>query len=128
MPQTDSRALLTLAQAADRLQWSVRTLQRKLAEHGIGTIGRRRLARLTEQDLERLVEAERQPTSTAHAPIPRSGLGSMRHIARALRLEAQTKGAKGGGSDPVFEDKMGAYYRRRDAQLNRKKHQKPVGD
>jgi excisionase family DNA binding protein len=121
MTSIDSRPLLTLAQAAERLQWSVRTLQRKLAEHGIATVGRRRLARLTEEDLERLIQAERQPTSAPPLPSPRSGPGSIRHIARALRLEAQAKAAKAGGTNSVVEDRMGAYYRRRDAQRNRRK-------
>jgi len=45
----------------------------QLAEHGIGTIGRGRLARLTERDLAQLIEAERQPV-----PTPRSGAAQIR--------------------------------------------------
>ena len=45
---------LTLQQAADRQQWSVKTLKRLLALHRIDTIGTGRRARLTEEDLQRL--------------------------------------------------------------------------
>lgn len=90
---------LTLDQAAKRLQWSTRTLQRKLRDHGIGTIGRGRLARLTEQDLARLVEAERQ-----FVPAPLRGVNPVdrealriarmrqtRAISRQLRLESPSR-------------------------------------
>jgi hypothetical protein len=53
--------LLTLVEVAQALRWDRRSLVRALARHGIGVIGRGRLARLTAADVERLIEAERQP-------------------------------------------------------------------
>ena len=38
----------------------MRTLQRRLAIHGIATVGKGRLARITLEDFNRLIEAERQ--------------------------------------------------------------------
>jgi len=77
----DSRPLLTLAQAAARLQWSVRTVRSRLQAHGIGTVGRGRLARLTEQDLERLIEAERQFVAAPIDPVAPRGTGPRPHAA-----------------------------------------------
>jgi hypothetical protein len=88
--------LLTLAQAAGRLQWSVRTLKRKLAARGIGTIGKARLARLSEADLARLIEAERQVVGQVAPASPPSTLVN-------------------------WDARMRSYWRRRNGQLNRKK-------
>jgi len=88
--------LLTLAQAAARLQWSVRTLKRKLASHGIGTVGRGRIARLSEEDLARLINAERQPVGGPVVGLPTATGGQLDH-------------------------RMRSYWRRRNGQLNRKK-------
>jgi hypothetical protein len=125
MAERDIKPLLPLAQAAERLQWSVRTLRRKLVEHGIGTIGSRRLARLAEQDLERLIEAERQPAAAA-APRHRSGPGSIRAINRELRLQSEVQHV--GAPNPASKARMQSYWRRRNAQLNRKKRRKPAVD
>jgi hypothetical protein len=94
--------LLKLAQAADRLQWSVRTLKRRLWAHGIGMIGSGRLARLTERDLAVLVEAERQlvpKPSPGVDPLDRIALSidRMRRskaIGRALRLQSEHRQAQ----------------------------------
>jgi hypothetical protein len=56
---------LTLPQAADRLQWSVRHLKSRLAAHSILPIGRGRAARLTEDDFKQLEAKERQPCRTS---------------------------------------------------------------
>jgi hypothetical protein len=40
--------------------------EERLQRHGVGTVGTGRLARLTAQDLARLIEAERQPTRARH--------------------------------------------------------------
>jgi excisionase family DNA binding protein len=52
--------LLTLKQAADHLQWSRRTLIRRLKQFGIPTIGTGRLARIELADLETLKRKERE--------------------------------------------------------------------
>lgn len=93
--------LLTLPQAAGRLQWSVRTLKRKLAARGIGTIGKGRLARLSEADLARLIEAERQPASEQITMPPSVGQG-------------------------YPDARMRSYWRRRNGQLNRKERARPA--
>jgi hypothetical protein len=87
--------LLTLAEAAERLQWSVRTLRGKLQARGIGTIGRGRIARLTEGDLLRLIEAERQRVPFASPPAVTG--------------------------DAEWDARMRSYWRRRQGQLNRRK-------
>ena len=51
---------LTLPQAAERLQWSVRFLKSRLAAHNIRPIGPGRAARLTKEDLEQLEAKERR--------------------------------------------------------------------
>jgi hypothetical protein len=66
----DPGKLLTLAQAGERLQWSVRTVRRRLAAHGIATIGPGKRARLTPDDFNRLIEAERQYATVAAASRP----------------------------------------------------------
>src|SRR5687767_8395571 len=96
---------LSLPQAADRLQWSVRFLKSRLAAHNIAPIGRGRAARVTEEDLKALEAKERTAcgSSTSHpasaAPrgisavaMPRAGLRSPRDggIAAALRRSHKT--------------------------------------
>ncbi len=92
---TDSARLLTLQEVADRFQWSTRTLKDRLKHHGIGPIGRGRIARLTEGDVARLIEAERQPAVAAGFPIQdRRAMRyrSTREIARRVRAEMAAKG------------------------------------
>ena len=62
-------ALLTLGQAADHLQWSVKTLKRRLLVHRIATIGTGRAARLEKSDLELLKAKEREVSRRQHPPI-----------------------------------------------------------
>src|ERR1700733_13393100 len=100
---TPLEQLLTLSQAAARLQWSVRTLKGRLLARGIGPIGRGRLARITEQDFERFIEAERQ-----RPPVP------------------VTEADYSSTGDPAFDARMRSYYRRRSGQLNRKKSNKTL--
>src|ERR1700744_4471100 len=50
----------TISEAAKHLRWSVRTVRRLLALHGIATIGKGRLARLTANDIETLEKKERE--------------------------------------------------------------------
>jgi hypothetical protein len=108
----------------------VRTVRSRLQAHGIGSAGRGRLARLTEQDLERLIEAERQFVAAPIDPVARAarGLDRMRQskaIGRALRQQSYLAAT---GSprqpDPAFEARMESYWRRRNAQLNRRKKPK----
>ena len=96
--------LLTLRQVAERLQWSTRTLQRRLQDHGIPTIGRGRLARLTEGDVDRLIARERE-VSAANLPPPEPP----KHVSLA-RINAS-----------VMDERMRQYYRRRLGQLHRRK-------
>lgn len=91
MQQNESGPLpqiLTLSEAAERLKCSVRALKRKLTRHGIGTIGSGRPARLTEQDVERLIEAERQvvaPPLPVMTPADREAL-RIERMRRARRI------------------------------------------
>jgi hypothetical protein len=66
---------LTLQQAADRQQWSVKTLKRLLALHRIDTIGTGRRARLTEGDLQRLEVKERERCRTSSSRPESGGTG-----------------------------------------------------
>jgi hypothetical protein len=61
----DLGKLLTLAQAGEQMQWAGRTVRRRLAVHGIATIGTGKRARITLEDLHRLIEAERQWATVA---------------------------------------------------------------
>lgn len=80
--------ILTLSEAAERMKWSVRALKKKLADHGIGTIGAGRLARLTEHDVERLMQAEHQvvaPPPPSVSPADREAL-RIERMRRARRI------------------------------------------
>jgi hypothetical protein len=92
--------LLTLSQAALHLQWSRRTLVRKLRYYGIPTIGKGRLARIESADLENLKQKERE---TVKHP-------SAAEEAEQLRMHALR----------VEDARLRSYYRRRAAQLTRK--------
>jgi hypothetical protein len=98
---------LTIPQAAERLQWSVRFLKSRLAAHNIRPIGNGRAARLTEEDLKQLEAKERQPcrtsssrpesegpTGTFGGRTPEAALRSQqaRRLARMLR-NGQTPGS-----------------------------------
>lgn len=65
--------IYTLPEVCERLKWSRRSLLRALNELGIGTIGTGRLARLTESDVQKLMDGLRQaaepPSLAPGAPL-----------------------------------------------------------
>ncbi len=87
MALVDPGKLLTLAQAAERLQWSVKTIRRRLAHHGIATIGSGRRARITEADFDRLIEAERQPPRNPTITFPERQASLLAQDVAALARE-----------------------------------------
>jgi hypothetical protein len=106
--------MLTLAEVAQALRWDRRSLVRALARHGIGVIGRGRLARLTAADVERLIEAERQPVLRGVEPSPpvdelvRRALRRSRaaRVAHALRAVGPIRPAPVGRKPKGGSDKL----------------------
>jgi hypothetical protein len=86
MQSNSGTYLLTLGETAKRLHWSVRTLRSRLRDYGIGTIGRGRIARVTEQDFARLIEAERQ-----FVPAPSPGVNPADREGASDRANAPNK-------------------------------------
>ena len=90
------------------MQWSARTVQRRLAAHGIATIGTGRRARITQEDLVRLIEAERQE-GARYSGITAAPLGesrSVHHLGRQAgrrirkRMRAESVAALGPAGRP----------------------------
>ena len=88
---------LSLTEAAARMNWSRRTLRRALDRAGISPIGRGRLARITEADLAKLIEAMRCHTDSSlpanDAATPPGSSGADARTGKSLRAQrtAQTR-------------------------------------
>jgi hypothetical protein len=100
MQSNSGTDLLTLGEAAKRLQWSVRTLRSRLRDYGIGTMGRGRIARVTEQDFARLIEAERQ-----FVPAPSPGVNPADREALRIARMRQTRRISGMVSAELAKEK-----------------------
>jgi hypothetical protein len=100
MQSNSGTYLLTLGETAKRLQWSVRTLRSRLRDYGIGTIGRGRIARVTEQDFARLIEAERQ-----FVPAPSPGVNPADREALRIARMRQTRRISGMVSAELAKEK-----------------------
>jgi RNA 3'-terminal phosphate cyclase len=81
-------AIYTLDEAASKFGWSRQTLTRALARHGIAPVGKGRIARLTEIDVLKLLEAERCHTNYSHpASAASTGASVEQSVMRELRKQ-----------------------------------------
>jgi hypothetical protein len=88
---------LSLSAAGAQMGWSARTVRRLLDKHGTAAIGTGRRARITLEDFNRLIEAERQDSarhSEMTAPPSAEGHSSShlgRQLGRAVRKRLAQK-------------------------------------